>query len=127
MRLFPLPPMLLDIVSDDAAEYEQQLNLQTPFEILANTDQADLNKLNVLNRRMGISTLAFTLEAAAYIGAIVVILIGFIYLLVCNYPKTVAETKRRVVHAIFVVMFIAMMPLLMDTVYNIFKWAFYGA
>lgn len=100
--------------------------MPTPFEILAETSQTDINELNQFNRRMGISTLAFIIEAATYISAILVILIGFIYLLVCNYPKTVAETKQRVVHALFVCVFVALMPLLMDTVYNVFKWAFYG-
>lgn len=98
---------------------------RTPFDILGEP----VNRTRDMGRFMnslGIQSLAFTLETIGLICAVVVILMSMLMLLVVNYPKTVAQTKQRIAQALISVIFIAILPLFMDVIYNTCLHAFYG-
>lgn len=98
---------------------------KTPFDILGEP----VNRTSDMGRFMnslGMQPLAFTLEAIGMICAVVVILLSMLMLLVVNYPKTVAQTKQKIAQAILTVIFIAILPLFMDVIYNTCLMAFYG-
>ena len=82
--------------------------------------------MNKFMKDLGIPQLAAVLEGIGYMSAVIVILLAMIMLLVVNYPKTVAQTKTKIAHAVLAALFIAILPLFMDVIYRTCLKAFYG-
>ena len=99
---------------------------KSPFEILGQGVNLEDESLGRFTKGLGIPYLAYTLEAVGIMSAIVIILLSMFSLLVVNYPKTVAQTKQRIAQAVISVLFIAILPLALDVVYNTCLKAFYG-
>lgn len=101
-------------------------NADTPFEILNNRGVRAIDKqvgkdnfVGNLKNALGLTNLAFVLDFVGVVSAIIVIIISIIMLLLVNYPKTVAQTKQTMAHALITVMLIALLPLILDVIYNI--------
>ena len=52
---------------------------------------------------------------------IFVIFVSFIILVVVNYPKTVSQTKTKIVHALLIVAAIGALPFLFDVALSLIK------
>ena len=76
--------------------------------------------------QLGIPNLATVLRAIGYMSSVIVILLAMLMLLVVNYPKTVAQTKTKIAHAVLAALFIAILPLFMDVIYRTCLQVFYG-
>lgn len=88
----------------------------TPFEILSGWDYGSHSGTNDFMTALGFRELGYTLDVLAVWSAIIVILCGIIVLVVVNYPKTVSQTKTKLVHSILVVGAVAALPFLFDVV-----------
>ncbi len=86
----------------------------TPFEILGKWDTGHGSGTNDFMTELGFRELAYTLDVLGVWSAIFVILCAFVVLLVVNYPKTVSQTKTRIVHTILVVAAIGALPYFFD-------------
>ncbi len=75
-------------------------------------------QFNIINA-MGINSLAYIMNMVGLLSAATIIVASLVALLVVNYPKTVAQTKQRIVHVLFTVILMAAQPLLMDVVLSI--------
>ena len=95
----------------------------TPFEILG--DRGGTSDASSFVRRTGIPALGQVLNIAGILSAAIIILASLGVLLVVNYPKTVAQTKEKIVNALMVVAFIAAFPLIADAIYSVIIGAFY--
>lgn len=89
----------------------------TPFEILGEWDATTTNtSAKAFMETLGFRELAYTLNWLGIWSAIIVILIAMLVLLVVNYPKTVSQTKTKIVHALITTACIAALPFLFDVV-----------
>ena len=89
---------------------------ETPFEILSEWDYGRNSGTNDFMTSLGFRELGYTLDVLGIWSAIIVILCSFIILVVVNYPKTVSQTKTKIMHAILIVAAIAALPFLFDVV-----------
>lgn len=89
---------------------------ETPFEILGEWDYGRHSGTNDFMTSLGFRELGYTLDVLGIWSAIIVILCAFIVLVVVNYPKTVSQTKTKIVHAVLVIAAIASLPFLFDVV-----------
>ena len=87
------------------------LSLPSPFDILNEKNSGDAVEFT---RGLGLPQLANIIQVTGVICAVIMIFCAFIMLLVVNYPKTVSQTKTKIVHACFVVIIIASMPYIAD-------------
>ena len=95
----------------------------TPFDILS---QEDLKgKPSSFVRAIGAPALGQVLSATGILSAAIIILSSLAILRVANYPKTVAQTKEKIVNALMVVAFLAAFPLIADAIYTVVVTAFY--
>ncbi len=90
--------------------------LSTPFEILSVQDDT---RTQGLFDNLGFGRLMNILNYGGLIAAVVIIICSLIMLTVVNYPKTVAQTKQKVVHALFVIIIIAAAPYLADVILGV--------
>lgn len=68
---------------------------------------------------MGLSTLAYIINLFGIMSAVTIIVASLVTLLVVNYPKTVAQTKQKIVHVLFSVILMASLPLIMDCILSL--------
>lgn len=95
---------------------------ETPFEILGkweygiakNADGSWSTANNDFMTILGFRELAYTMNVLGIWSAIFVIFCGMLVLVVVNYPKTVSQTKTKIVHAIITVATIAALPFIGD-------------
>ncbi len=95
---------------------------KAPLEILGQkVDSAagDSAHWNNVSASLGIPDLWNILIGAGVLLAIIVILVQLIKLLVVNYPKTVTQTKQKVVQAFFVVAVLASLAFVFDIVLKV--------
>jgi hypothetical protein len=89
----------------------------TPFEILGTWDNTTTNgSVKSFMDELGFRELSYTLNVLGIWSAIIVILCALIVLLVVNYPKTVSQTKTKIVHVILTTAAIASLPFLFDCI-----------
>ena len=91
---------------------------ETPFSILKQSWRGATEKTQTINI-LGLPQLAYVLDIAGMIGAVIVIISSLLTLVLVNYPKTVAQTKTKIVHALLVVALIGALPFLADVVYTV--------
>ena len=94
-----------------------------PFEILGDEDK--LVDASSFVRQTGIPALGEVLNVVGVLSAMIIILVSIAMLLVANYPKTVAQTKEKIVNALMTVAFIAAFPLVADVIYSVIVGSFY--
>ena len=96
---------------------------KSPMEILSSkmpgSWDTDTSAEGKLINAMGVKTLAFIINLFGIMSAIVIIVASFVALLVVNYPKTVAQTKQRIVHVLFTVVIMASLPLILDCILSL--------
>ncbi len=95
---------------------------KTPLEILGQkVDSAagDANHWNNVSARLGIPDLWTIIVGGGIVLAIIVVLVQLIKLLVVNYPKTVTQTKQKIVQAFFVVAALSSLAFLFDVVLKV--------
>lgn len=97
--------------------------LTSPFGILGDEDK--LVDASPFVRATGVPALGQVLNVAGVLSAMIIILVSLAILLIANYPKTVAQTKEKIVNALMVVAFIAAFPLVADVIYSIIVGSFY--
>ena len=88
----------------------------TPFSILSEWEVGRDSGVNDFMSALGFRELGYILDVLAVWSAIIVILCGVIVLVVVNYPKTVSQTKTKLVHSILVVGTVAALPYLFDVI-----------
>ena len=93
----------------------------TPFEILGEWDTGSHSGTNDFMTALGFRELAYTMDVLGIWSAIFVILCALIVLIVVNYPKTVSQTKTKIVHAVLIVAAIGALPFLFDVVGGLIK------
>ena len=96
----------------------------TPFEILGKRDNTYGNLYN-FRQRVGLVQLEKSIEVFGIFLAVVVILGAIVTLLVVNYPKTVSQTKTKIVHAFMVIALIGSLAFILDIVLTVI-WSVFG-
>ncbi len=91
--------------------------MKSPFEILSK--KPSMFTGSDFNNSLGIAQVGYILEMFGLIMAIVSVLTALITLLFVNYPKTVMQTKQKVVHSCFVIAAIGALPYVMDVLLTI--------
>ena len=76
--------------------------------------------------KTGISTLGQIFTTGFAIAAVVTIVGALITLLVVNYPKTVAQTKTKVVHSFLVLVILDGLVLIMNAIVGLVEAGIFG-
>ena len=100
------------------------LALTDPFDILSETSGYEEgttvgSNLYQVNWTLGFTNLAKVINLMGVIAAVIVIISSLITLLVVNHPITMQKVKSRVLQAFAVIVVLASLPLIMDTVLTI--------
>lgn len=100
------------------------LALTDPFDILSETSGYEEgttvgSNLYQVNWTLGFTNLAKVINLMGVIAAVIVIISSLITLLVVNHPITMQKVKSRVLQAFAVIIVLASLPLIMDTVLTI--------
>ena len=100
---------------------------QTPFGVLNRSVHNADSKVAYFYRDvadpLGLPQLLGIMIGFGAILAIIVIAVHLTKLLIVNYPKTVTQTKQKVVHAFFVIIALCSLGLVFDTVLEVVQKA----